>query len=93
VVSPDGEDEPGLAERQRRQEVLSLVRVVLERELGRPSLIDPGRSALERLLDIVRGEKMEALQEGYRYLISQVEEPSEDLENVREMLSRLFEEE
>ena len=67
------------------------MRVVLERELGRPSLVDPGRGALERLLEIVRGEKMEALKEGYKYLISQVATPSDDLESVREMLSRLFE--
>jgi hypothetical protein len=91
-VAPDGENEPGLPERQQLQEVLSLVRVVLERELGRASLVDPGRTALERLLDIVRAGNLRALDEGYRYLISQVENPSEDLENARVMLSSMFRE-
>ena len=38
-VSPDGEDEPSAERRQQRQEVLGLVRVVVERELGRPGLV------------------------------------------------------
>jgi hypothetical protein len=91
-VAPDGENEPGFPVRQQRQEVLSLVRVVLERELGRASLVDPGRGALERLLEIVRAGNLRALEEGYRYLISQVESPSENLENAREMLTSLFRE-
>jgi hypothetical protein len=64
--------------------------VVLERELGRPALKEPGRLAIERLLELVRGQDLTALKDVYRYLLSQVEEPSEDLDNVREMLGRLY---
>jgi len=88
-VAPDGEDEPGLSTRQEQQELLALVRVLLERELGRPALGDPGRVALERLLELVRVQDLDGLQESRLYLLSQVEQPSEDLENVREMLERL----
>jgi hypothetical protein len=89
-VAPDGEDEPGFSKRQQVQEVLSLVRVVLERELGRASVVDPGRAALERLLELVRAGKLAALNESYLYLISQVSEPSEDLENARDMLTGML---
>jgi len=91
-VAPDGEDEPGMQERQRQQEVLSLVRVILERELGRGALVDPGRTALETMLDVVRSGNLQALEESYRYLLSQVTEPSEDLESARDMIDRLFRE-
>jgi len=88
-VAPDGEDEPGLGKRQEQQELLALVRVLLERELGRPALGDPGRVALERLLELVRTQDHDGLRESRLYLLSQVEQPSEDLDNVREMLERL----
>jgi hypothetical protein len=88
-VSPDGEDEPTPAQRQEQQEVLALVRVVLEREMGRPALAETGRQALERLLELVRGQDLQALRASHKYLLSQVEHPSEDLERIREMLERL----
>ncbi len=92
-ISPDGEDEPAAAERemrQERQEILSLVRVVIERELGRPTLSVAACQALERMLEMVRSGDLSAIEEAYRYLISQVNEASEDLENAREMLDRMF---
>jgi hypothetical protein len=90
-IAPDGEDEPGFAERQNRHEVLSLVRVILEREIGRASLADGGRSAVERLLEMVRLDDIEGLEGSYQYLLSQVEKPSDELENAGDMLRRLFE--
>lgn len=89
-VAPDGEGEPSPEDRQEREETLSLVRVVFERELGRAELADPGRSALESLLELVRGEQLEELKKSYSYLIAQVPEPSPELGQAREMLSRLF---
>lgn len=90
-ISPDGEDEPGFAERQNRHEVLSLVRVILERELGRASLVDSGRSAVEKLLEMVRSEDIESLTSSYQYQLSQIDAPSDELENARDMLRRLLE--
>jgi len=90
-VAPDGEDEPSVERLQRQQEVLSLVRVVLERELGRSELVDPARSALESLLEMVQGNELDRLGDSYAYLLSQVDDPSDELGQVREMLSRLFE--
>jgi len=89
-VAPDGEDEPGPEYRQQRQEVLGLARVVVERELGRPGMGTTGRQALEKLLEFIRSEDQRGLKDGYRYLISQVEDRSDDLENSRIMLDRLF---
>jgi len=89
-VSPDGEGEPSPENRQNTQETLSLVRVIFERDLARPDLVDPGRSALESLLEMVRGERLEELGNSYSYLIAQVPNPSEELGQARDMLSRLF---
>ncbi len=88
-VSPDGEDEPPRGRRHERQEVLSLVRVILDRELGRSSLDGAGREAVERLLDLVRSEDLDGLAGSHRYLLSQVERPSAELGRVRELLARL----
>jgi len=90
IISPDGEDEPGFAERQNRQEILSLVRVILERELGRASLGEAGRGAVERLLEMVRSNDLEGLGSSYSYLLSQIEPSSDGLDNVRDMLRRLL---
>ncbi len=89
-VAPDGEGEPSPEDRQEREETLSLVRVIFERELGRAELLDPGRSALESLLEMVRDERVEELEDSYSYLIAQVQNPSEELGQAREMLGRLF---
>lgn len=85
-----GGGEPAPVDEQRRQEVLSLVRVVLERELGRSGLGADGRQALEELLELVRRGDLDALDEGHRYLLSRVEHPSEDLERARALLSRML---
>jgi hypothetical protein len=75
---------------QQQDEVLSLVRVILERELGHPRKPDSDRNAVERLLDLVRSGDLDALRDGYAYLMSQVEERSEELEKARIVLDRLF---
>lgn len=88
-VSPDGEDEPPRGQRHERQEVLSLVRVILERELGRSSLDGGGRDAVAKLMELVRGEDLAALRGSAKYLLSQVERPSDDLKRAGEMLAKL----
>jgi hypothetical protein len=77
--------------RQQREEVLSLVRVILEREMGRPVTTDAGKKAVERLLELVRTRDMDGLKDNYRYQLSQVEGPSEELEKAGSVLDRLFE--
>lgn len=89
-VAPDGEDEPTPQRRQEQSEVISLVRVILEREIGRVGSEGGGRQALERLLELVRRNDLEKLGGEYRYLISQVETPTEELERAREILARLL---
>jgi hypothetical protein len=89
-VAPDGESDPSGERMQERQEVLSLVRVIIERELGRKTLGEQGRAALEDLLELVRNGELEPLGKGYAYLLSQVESGSGDLEHAQEMLARLF---
>jgi len=89
-VSPDGEGEPTPTNRQDTEETLDLVRVIFERELARGELMDPGRSALESLLEMVRDKRLEELEKSYSYLIAQVPEPSAELGRGREMLARLF---
>jgi hypothetical protein len=89
-VAPDGEHEPTPQRRQEQSEVISLVRVILEREIGRAGAEGGGRKALERLLELVRSNDDEKLREEYRYLISQVESPTEELERAQEILSKLF---
>lgn len=89
-VAPDGEDEPSPDRRQEQQEVLSLVRVILERELGRPGVSAEGRSALERLMDEVRSGDLETLESSYRFQLSRIDSPSDDLDRARKLLDKLF---
>ena len=89
-VAPDGEGEPTPQRRQEQSEVISLVRVILEREIGRVGSEGGGRDALERLLELVRANDLEKLGEEYRYLISQVENPTEELERAREILAKML---
>jgi hypothetical protein len=88
AVTPDEELAP--RERQQRDELLSLVRVILERELGRSSSSASARGALEKLLDGVRTKNYKALKDGYKYQLSQVENPSDELEKASRMLDKLF---
>jgi len=88
-VSPDGEGEPPPQQRQEQSEVLSLVRVILEREIGRVGAKGAGREPLEKLLELVRSKDLDELKEGYRYLISQVENPTEELERAQEIIAKM----
>jgi hypothetical protein len=88
-VAPDGEDEPSHEKRQEQSEVLSLVRVILEREMARVGSGSNSHTALERLLDLVRGHKLDELRDEYRYLISQVEAPTEELERARDIIAKM----
>ncbi len=83
------DDDTSPEARRRRDEVLSLVRVILERELGRPKLADATRQSLERLLELVRTADLPGLTESARYLLSQIDTPSEDLERAGAMLDGL----
>jgi len=89
-VTPDGESEPAEEQLQERQEVLSLVRVIVERELGRSDLNEHGRESLEAIQEMILGGRLEQLERGYEYLLSQVESPSEDLSHAAQMLSRVL---
>jgi hypothetical protein len=77
-------------QRQQREEVMSLVRVILERELGRPTATGSSRSALEKLLETVRSKDFDALESSYQYQLSQVESPSEELDKAGKMLAKIF---
>jgi len=89
-VSPDGEDEPTPQRLQEQSEVISLVRVILEREIGRAGSEGGEREALARLLELVRSNDLDKLSEEYRYLISQVQSPTEELERARDILAKMF---
>jgi hypothetical protein len=89
-VAPDGEGEPAPERRQEQSEVLSLVRVILEREIGRVGAKGAGREPLEKLLELVRGNDLDELGERYRYLISQVESPTEELERAQKIIAKMF---
>jgi len=91
-VTPDGEGEPSPERRQEQSEVLSLVRVILEREIGRVGADGKGREPLEKLLELVRRKNIEELSEGYRYLISQVVSPTEELARAREIIAKMVSE-
>ena len=88
-VSPDGEGEPPPQQRQEQSEVLSLVRVILEREIGRVGARGAGREPLEKLLELVRLKDIDKLRAGYRYLMSQVENPTEELERAQEIIAKM----
>ncbi len=83
------EKEPTVEERQQKSEVLSLVRVILEREMGRVSSDGKGRESLEKLLELVRSKDLDQLRENYRYLISQVDSPTEELERAQDIIAKM----
>ena len=58
----------------------------LEREIGRPSNYGAGRKALERLLEMVRSKDLDGLRQGFKYQLSQVDDPSDELEKVTDIL-------
>ena len=79
----------GEGQAQNRGEILSLARLVFERELGRPGLSKTGRSALQKLLELVRSEDQAALEEGLSYQLSQIDDPSDELTNAARLLRNL----
>jgi len=83
--------EPSPARRQEDSEVISLVRVILEREIARVGSTGAGREPLEKLLELIRTKNHDQLRENYRYLISQVESPTEELERARQILAKMLE--
>lgn len=85
---PDGPFSTGA--RRQREELLSLVRVILERELGRPTAVGSSRAALEKLLEVVRSQDLSSLKGIYKYQLSQVQDPSDELNKARSMLEKLF---
>jgi hypothetical protein len=88
-VAPDGEDEPSHERRQEQSEVLSLVRVILEREIARVATEGSGREPLEKLLELVRGKDLEPLRSEYKYLLSQVDSPTEELERAEQIIAKM----
>jgi hypothetical protein len=90
VVSPDGEREVSATRRQEHSEVISLIRVILEREIAGTGAEGAAREPLGRLLELVRAGDSERLRANYRYLFSQIERPSEPLQRARDMLAKLL---
>lgn len=88
-VAPDGEDEPSHEKRQEQSEVLSLVRVILEREMARVGSDEGSRESLEKLVDLVRSKDLDELREEYRYLLSQIESPSDELARAEEIIAKM----
>ena len=74
----------------QREEILSLVRVILERELGRPTATGASRAALEKLLEAVRAKDLTTLKDGFKYQLSRVDNPSDELDKARRMLEKLL---
>ncbi len=89
-VSPDGEQQASIGLEQDREEILSLVKIILEREMGRQPLSETARQSMENLLGLIRSRDYEGLRENSQYLISQIEAPSEDLDRIHGMLEKLF---
>lgn len=90
-LDADGAEEGPPTDPKQREEIFSLARVILERELGRPNTSDASRIALERLLDIIRSEDIFQLDDGLTYQLSQVEAPSDELVKLGRLLKRLTE--
>jgi len=74
---------------QQKEEMLALVRVIVERELA-GKVGDDGRQALEELLGLVRSGNQAALAEAYTGLLDRAGKPSSDLRKGRAMLDRIF---
>jgi hypothetical protein len=80
---------PSEIDPQRREEMLALVKVIVERELAGKAG-GGGQHALEELLGLVRSGNQAALADTYAVLFDQVEKPSSDLTKARAMLNRIF---
>ncbi len=74
---------------EQQEELLALVKVIVERELaGKGS--DGGDQSLEELLGLVRSGNAESLGESYATLMDTIDKPSSDLQKARAMLDRFF---
>ena len=60
-ISPDGEEGSAPEDSDRVEEILSLLRMTLEREIGREDLETAGRQALAQLMEDVRKKDFEKL--------------------------------
>jgi len=76
-------------EPQQREEMLALVKVIVERELA-GTVGAEGQRTLEELLGLVRSGNTDALSGSYASLIGAVSKPSSDLKKARAMLDRFF---
>jgi hypothetical protein len=83
---PEARKETG---EQQREEMLALVRVIVERELA-GTVGENGQRALEELLGLLRSGNTEALSGSYAGLIASVSKPSNDLQKAQAMLDRFF---
>jgi hypothetical protein len=87
TAQPSGVDAD--SDRQQRQEMMALVKVIVERELA-GTTGGAGQQALEELLGLVRSGNSDALGASYAELIDAVAKPSSDLRKARAMLDRFF---
>jgi len=77
------------AGQEQEDELLALVKVIVERELA-GKVGNGGEKALEELLGLVRSGNTEALAGSYAELIGAVSKPSSDLQKARAMFDRFF---
>jgi len=88
-VSPDGEEEPASSGTSQVEEILSLLVMTLEREIGREDLGAPGRQALAQLMEDIRNRDYEKLETRAPFLLSQVSSQTEELQKAGQLLDRL----
>ena len=88
-ISPDGEEGSAPEDSDRVEEILSLLRMTLEREIGREDLETAGRQALAQLMEDVRKKDFEKLAGRSSYLLSQVVPGTEELKKAGRLLERL----
>ncbi len=88
-VSPDGEEESSPEDDGDVEEILSLLRMTLEREIGREDLDAVGRQALAQLMEDIRKKDFEKLEARAGFLLSQVSSQTEDLQKAGRLLKRL----
>jgi hypothetical protein len=87
-TSPSTTGDPEV-EPQQKEEMLALVKVIVERELA-GEVGSEGRQALEQLLGLVRSGHLDAVGKNYSELMDKIVKPSSDLTKAKLMLDRLF---
>lgn len=88
-VSPDGEREAPPEESEQVEDILALLRMTLEREIGRENLDETGRQALAQLLEDLRARDIEKLAGRSPYLLSQVPSQTAELQKAEQLLEKL----